>query len=214
MINKEIRYIQNNWFSVFPLGQETPGQHNWIDEQESKLGGDKFDVTYHINQWRYRDTIEPGENIPASFGCSHAFGYGVNLPYAKIIGFANCAVNGISNDAIVRMAYTYCEQFKPNKICILWTMSNRREYITDSGSIEKFKADENQNLLGLQNSNWDQYNLDKNKIFITNYCKANNIKLLEYDFTNNDKRARDKLHPGPEWHINMSVSILEDLNAQ
>lgn len=213
MTNKETRYIQDNWFSVFPLGQETPGEHNWIDEQESKLGGNTFDVTYHINQWRYRDTIEPGENIPASFGCSHAFGYGVNLPYAKIIGFANCAVNGISNDAIVRMAYTYCEQFKPNKICILWTMSNRREYITDSGSIEKFKANENQNLLGLQNSNWDQYNLQKNKIFITNYCKANNIKLLQYDFKNNDNKARDKLHPGPEWHINMSVSILEDLNA-
>lgn len=213
MENKETRYIKNNWFGVFPLGQETPGEYNWIDSQESKLGGNKFDVTYFINEWRYRGFIKPGPNVPASFGCSHAFGYGVNVPYAKIIGFANCAVNGISNDAIVRMAYTYCEQFKPNKICILWTMPNRREYVEEDGTIQKFKAEENHQLLALQNSNWDQYNLEKNKIFISSYCKANNIKLLEYDFMNNDKGARDGLHPGPDWHVNMAATILEDLNV-
>ena len=216
-MNLETRYIRD-YFSEFPLGQEDPGSRSWLDNAERELGGDARAVTYYFNEWRYRGTIEPGNGVRASFGCSHALGYGVQTPYAKIIGFANCAISGISNDAIARMAYTYCEQFSPDAICVLWTHSYRREHVHVDGNIVKFKLDNetsnpiNNAFVELQNDHWDEYNFVKNKLFLENYCLANNVKLLQYVFEGNDQGARDGMHPGPNWHVNMAATILEDLN--
>ena len=210
-MNLETRYIRD-YFSEFPLGQEEPGSRSWLDNAERELGGDARAVTYYFNEWRYRGTIEPGNGVRASFGCSHALGYGVQTPYAKIIGFANCAINGISNDAIARMAYTYCEQFSPDAICVLWTLTHRREYVDDNGVLQKFRGDDHTSLLSLQNQHADEYNLVKNKLFLEYYCLANNVKLLQYVFEGDDKGARDGMHPGPNWHVNMAATIMEDLN--
>jgi hypothetical protein len=216
-VNKETQYIKSKWFNEFPLGQESPGTRNWLDDAERKLGGDEKLVTYHFNEWRYRGNIEPGTNISASFGCSHCFGYGVNTPYSEIIEFANCAISGLSNDAIARMAYTYCEQFAPNVIVVLWTIPHRREWVDTTGKIEKFRMQQNpnewqQNFIELQNNKWDEYNLQKNKLFLKHYCESRNIKLLDYDFIDNDNQARDGMHPGTDWHMNMAAKILEDLH--
>ena len=211
-MNLETQYIRD-YFSEFPLGQEEPGVRHWIDEAERNLGGNDEDVTYYFNNWRYRGKAQPGNFVPASFGCSHAFGYGVDRCYAEIIGFANCAINGISNDAIARMAYTYCEQFNPDAICVLWTIPHRREYVDDVGVLQKFRGDDHTSLLSLQNQHADEYNFVKNKLFLENYCQAKDVKLLQYIFKDNDKGARDGMHPGPNWHANMAATILEDLNV-
>lgn len=215
-MNQEIQYIRSEWFGQFPLGQEAPGERHWIDDAERSFGGDEKLVTYNFNDWRYRGTIEPGLRVDASFGCSHAMGYGVNRPYAEIIEFANCGISGLSNDAIVRMAYTYCEQFNPENIVVLWTIPHRREWVDDTGQIKKFRMERSpthwqQNFIDLQNTSWDEYNLTKNKLFLRNYCSAKGIRLLDYDFVDNDMCARDGMHPGPDWHINMSAMILTDL---
>jgi hypothetical protein len=216
-MNKETQYIKSEWFNRFPLGQETPGTRHWLDDAERKLGGDEKLVTYLFNEWRYRGNIEPGTGVDASFGCSHALGYGVNTPYSEIIEFANCAISGLSNDAIARMAYTYCQQFTPSTIVVLWTIPHRREWVDATGKIEKFRMQQapvewQQNFIELQNSKWDEYSLTKNKLFLKHYCELKGIRLLDYEFDNNDNQARDGMHPGPEWHINMAAQILEDLH--
>ena len=209
--NKESQYINNDWFAQFPLGQEEPGIRNWIDDAEKKLGGEAGAVTYFFNTWRYRGEAVPDHGVSASFGCSHALGYGVNNPYAEILGFANCAVNGISNDAIVRMAYTYCQQFFPRTIVVLWTIPHRREYVDNDGILQKFRGNDNDALLSLQNEHSDAYNLQKNKLFLKNYCDAKNINLIEFEFEDNDHAARDGMHPGSDWHANMAAKIFEKL---
>lgn len=216
-MNQETQYINADWFSQFPLGQEEPGTRHWIDEAERSLGGDEKLVNYYFNEWRYRGVIRPASNVSASFGCSHALGYGVNKPYAEIIEFANCAINGLSNDAITRMAYTYCEQFNPPAIVVLWTIPHRREWIDEKGKINKFRMQTNpnrwqQNFIEIQNEKWDEYNLQKNKLFLKHYCAHKDIKLIDFDFSDNDHAARDGVHPGPDWHINIAVRVLERLN--
>lgn len=217
-MNKEIQYIKNDWFQQFPLGQEEPGSRHWIDAAEQSFGGDEKQILYYFNDWRYRGIIRPGQHVDASFGCSHAMGYGVSQPYAKIIEFANCGISGLSNDAIARMAYTYCEQFSPTNIVVLWTIPHRREWVDEHGQVKKFRMERTptqwqQNFIDLQNDQWDEYNLTKNKLFLHNYCLSKGIRLLDYDFVDNDNAARDGVHPGPDWHINMSARILADLHG-
>lgn len=213
-MNQETQYINTDWFSQFPLGQEEPGTRHWIDDAERRLGGDEKQVTYYFNEWRYRGVIRPANNVNASFGCSHALGYGVNKPYAEIIEFANCAISGLSNDAIARMAYTYCEQFNPSVIIVMWTIPHRREWVNEKGKLSKFRMQTNptvwqQSFIELQNNHWDDYNLQKNKLFLRHYCESKNIQLIDFEFADNDHAARDGMHPGPDWHINIAVRVIE-----
>ena len=213
-MHSEIKYITDNWFGQFCLGPEEPGERHWIDDAEKELGGNERDVLYYFNKWRYRGEIEPGNGVPASFGCSHALGYGVQVPYAEMIGYANLGWSGLSNDGIARLVYTYCEEFKPKEIAVLWTVAQRREHVTEDGVAEKFRYANLPNkwesaYIELQNDKLDEYNLTKNKIFVTNYCELNNITCKQIDFTNNDKLARDGVHPGPDWHANIAGLISE-----
>jgi len=213
---KELRDIKGDWFSQFHLGHEEPGQRNWLDETEQSLGGDSNEVLYYFNKYRYRGTICPGLGVDASFGCSHAMGYGVQTPYADIIEYANLGIAGISNDAIVRMAYTYCEAFKPKNIVVLWTIPSRREHVTEDGQLTGYRYERKNtdqtsiDYTSLQNDKVDEYNYIKNSLFLTQYCVVNNINLQQYLFEDNDFQARDGLHPGAVWHINMASRILDD----
>lgn len=209
---KEYNYIKGDWFNQFPLGPENPGHRNWIDDAEKSLGGDPNQVLYYFNDWRYRGNITPGIGVDASFGCSHAMGYGVQTPYAEILELANLGWSGFSNDAIARLVYTYCETFAPNKVVVLWTIPQRREHIMPDGTLEKFRnqrvANSWQNAyIELQNDSLDEYNYVKNKLFVENYCNSRNIQLIQFDFENNDGLARDGVHPGPDWHVNMAAEI-------
>ena len=217
-MTRELQYINSGWFDEFPLGQEEPGEQHWLDEAEKSLGGNEQDVLYYFNDMRYRGRIEPSLGTNASFGCSHAMGYGVQTPYAEIIEFANCGISGLSNDGIARMAYTYCCTYTPETIIVLWTVPHRREWVNKKGKLEKFRYDKtnvmtawNMNMINLQNDCWDEYNLIKNKIFLRNYCDAKNINLIEFEFEDNDHAARDGMHPGSDWHANMAAKIFEKL---
>lgn len=225
---KEMRYPESDWFSNFTLGNDEPGSYNWLDEEEKEdsKGFGKLGVEYHINKWRYRDSIEPSKGQSAAFGCSYTFGYGVNNPWPKLIDVANCGYNGASNDMITRLAISYCETFKPSEIYVLWTFQHRREHINENGGCNKYgtlsqkKIDEEfknrtwrSSYLELSNDKADQYNFTKNKILLNHYCSVHNIELNQatvFDFPK-DKfpLARDNSHPGPDWHTNMAGMICQ-----
>lgn len=212
----EYNYIKGDWFNQFPLGPDRPGERHWIDEAEEALGGDPNEILYYFNEWRYRGRITPGHRVPASFGCSHAMGYGVQTPYAEILEVANLGWSGFSNDAIARLVYTYCEEFVPPYIIVLWTHPQRREHIMPDGSLEKFRNQKVPNswqegYFNIQSNKLDRYNYQKNRLFVETYCHAYNIKLIQFDFADNDQKARDGVHPGPDWHVAMASKINDQL---
>lgn len=223
---KEMRYTESDWFSTFTLGHDEPGGRNWLDEGEKKLGGNETDVEYHINRWRYRDSIEPKQGQSAAFGCSYTFGYGVNNPWPKLLGVANLGQNGASNDMITRLAISYCETFKPKDIYVLWTFPHRREHIIENGGLDKYRNMSTKTLdeefknrtwrssyLELSNDKADQYNFTKNKLLLTHYCAMYNIELNQatiFDFPKDEfPLARDNDHPGKDWHTNVAGHLCE-----
>ena len=223
---KEMRYTESDWFSTFTLGHDEPGGRNWLDEGEKKLGGNETDVEYHINRWRYRDSIEPKQGQSAAFGCSYTFGYGVNNPWPKLLGVANLGQNGASNDMITRLAISYCETFKPKDIYVLWTFPHRREHIIENGGLDKYRNMSTKTLdeefknrtwrssyLELSNDKADQYNFTKNKLLLTHYCAMYNIELNQatiFDFPKDEfPLARDNDNPGKDWHTNVAGHLCE-----
>jgi hypothetical protein len=223
---KEMRYTESDWFSTFTLGHDEPGGRNWLDEGEKKLGGNETDVEYHINRWRYRDSIEPKQGQSAAFGCSYTFGYGVNNPWPKLLGIANLGQNGASNDMITRLAISYCETFKPKDIYVLWTFPHRREHIIENGGLDKYRNMSTKTLdeefknrtwrssyLELSNDKADEYNFTKNKLLLTHYCAMYNIELNQatiFDFPKDEfPLARDNDHPGKDWHTNVAGHLCE-----
>ena len=227
---KEARYLEKDWFSTFTLGHDDPGDRNWLDEGEKKLGCSlgytEASIKYHINNWRYRGKRVPEMGASAAFGCSYTFGYGVNDPYPVLLDAVNCGINGASNDLIARLAITYCKTFKPSEIYVMWTFKTRREHIFENGGLEKFRNLSEEAIkeelasptwvsshLTLMNNSADEYNFKKNKMLLTSYCVVNNIKLHQSTILNLPKGlfpfARDGDHPGPDWHANIAGILCE-----
>ena len=227
---KEARYLEKDWFSTFTLGHDDPGDRNWLDEGEKKLGCSlgytEASIKYHINNWRYRGKRVPEMGASAAFGCSYTFGYGVNDPYPVLLDAVNCGINGASNDLIARLAITYCKTFKPSEIYVMWTFKTRREHIFENGGLEKFRNLSEEAIkeelasptwvsshLTLMNNSADEYNFKKNKMLLTSYCVVNNIKLHQSTILNLPKAlfpfARDGDHPGPDWHANIAGILCE-----
>ena len=65
--------------------------------------------------------------------------------------------------------------------------------------------------LFLMNDLWNDYNYQKNCLLVENYCAANSIVLHTTTVTEIDHRdypsARDRQHPGPEWHMNVAALL-------
>lgn len=202
-----------DFFTRFPLGLDDMGERYRRDEGEIILY-DVPDFYYHFNSFRYRGHIEPDDGVPAAFGDSFTFGLGVSegQHWPGLLGAFNGGQCSASNDKIARLAVSYCEEYKPEVIYISWSFPARREWITEEGEIIAWKArgipkeDWEEAFLNLSNDNWDLYNYTKNKMFVKNYCKVNNIKLSMIDNTNpfsheDLPKARDGDHPGVEWHV-------------
>lgn len=167
---------------------------------------EKIDVNQFENN---RNKIHPGGN--AAFGCSFTYGTGVNHSdtWPAILNLYNCGQPGGSNDLIVRRAVEYCETYNPECIFIMWTFASRYEWVDEDNNYLRWKNTntsfkwENA-LLELHNENFMKYNQTKNKILITNYCKANKIGLYCANINTFDHTTMplgsDNSHPGKEWH--------------
>lgn len=225
---KEARYLKNNWFNEFTLGHDDPGYCDWIDIREEKIGCapgyTKHSIEYFINDWRYRGQLVPEMGAPAAFGCSYTFGYGSNLHWPGMLGVANLGQNGASNDQITRLAITYCKTFKPKEIYVMWTFDGRREHILESGalvkfrsmSLEDFKKQKNVDpwfsaYMELNNLASNHHNFNKNEMLLNSWCANNDIKIhyKDQNYFNKDDYplARDNMHPGADWHLNVSASF-------
>lgn len=213
------------------MGNDLPGERHWRDNNEQRLpmapGWQETDVTYRFNSWYYRGDLEPSTGQTAAFGCSFTFGTGVNDPWPERLGVVNCGQPGSSNDKIARLAISYCKTFQPSEIYVMWTFPQRREWIDEHGNVIAFKnitdAEARQIMqqpfvswdnshLFLMNDLWDDYNYQKNRLLMENYCLANKIILNTATVTTIDHRdyppARDNQHPGPDWHMNIAALLV------
>ena len=231
--NKD-QVMKTNWFDRFPIGNDAPGVRHFRDSGEERdgcaAGWKPEDVTYYFNSQHYRGYLEPESSKPAAFGCSFTFGTGVDEKqhWPGLMGIVNCGQPGSSNDKITRLAVTYCKNFKPSSIYVMWTFPQRREWVDEQGNMiafknlseleiknilsQKFVSWDNTHLF-LMNDLWDEYNYTKNKLLLESFCTANNIKLFQTTVTEIDHgnypKARDNMHPGPEWHINVAASFTD-----
>lgn len=227
--NKD-QVIKSDWFNRFPIGNDAPGVRHFRDAGEERdgcaAGWRPEDVTYYFNSQQYRGYLEPAAGAPAAFGCSFTFGTGVDQPWPALLDIVNCGQPGSSNDKIARLVVTYCKTFKPNCVYVMWTFPQRREWVDEHGNVIAFKNITNeeasnilkQNFLSwdnthlyLMNDLWDEYNYEKNKLLVESYCAAHNIELFQTTVTSishsDYPKARDGMHPGPEWHINVAASF-------
>jgi hypothetical protein len=215
--------IRSNWFTKFPIGSDAPGERHFRDAVEENGpiadGWKVEDVLYKFNNWCYRGQLVPMPEFNAAFGCSCTFGTGVNQPWPEQLGVVNCGQPGASNDKIARLAIAYCNTFNPQKIYVMWTFAQRREWINEKGYVLAYKNQTIDNTkewlyshATLMNDVWDEYNYDKNQLLLRSYCKLNNIELAETHVTElpkiNYAPARDNTHPGPDWHLNVTANFL------
>lgn len=172
-------------------------------------------IQYNKQEDEYRSLRQPEQDYPASFGCSFTYGTGVEMEqtWSFLLDCVNLGVRGASNDYISRMAVTYCKLYNPKDIYVMWTFSNRREYVDDSGTLLKYKAYDpgsekyawHRANFELSNTHSDEYNLAKNKLLLESFCKSENINLHQtsvdtinhYDM---ESIGTDGQHPGVEWH--------------
>jgi len=228
--NKD-QVIKDNWFTKFPLGNDVPGERHFRDAVEEATalapGWKAEDVNYMFNNWCYRGTAEPAMYAHAAFGCSYTFGAGVQVPWPALLNVVNCGQPGSSNDKIARLAISYCEQFNPSTIYVMWTFGQRREWVDKNGNVQAFKNVTPAEATNMLNSNivsWgnshvclmndlaDDYNYTKNRLLVQSYCAANDIYLIETNVLEIDKdmysSARDGTHPGMDWHLNVTASLI------
>jgi len=227
------KFDHSRWFAGGMQGPESKsGHHYFIDHQEyeiwTKNQGSRSDVnwskdavSYNINSLGFRG-IEPAQGMPAAFGCSFTFGYAVDEAeiWPNLLGVANFGEPGTSNDRIVRNAITYINGYKPKDIYVMFTFSNRREWISEGGEYKKFKGLSDQDIqrivkdnkwswetahVALSNDQADHHNYFKNKMFLEAYCENKNVNLHFTHVGELDWQsfvpARDLQHPGPMWHL-------------
>lgn len=203
------------WFQDTLTGKEQPG----LQQCGPRGAGD--DIAYEINSRGFRGREFRGDH--AVFGDSYTFGIGVERPFAQTLDYDNVGIPATSNDAIARRVYTYLHEY-PNAqtVTVMWTYGYRREWVEPSGSLYEFKRKMKPGsvdfpLSELQNTAYDEYNWQKNQLFVQMICEIKGVQLIE---TNNhvidpERYAvgTDGKHPGQDWHDAVAQHIWELANA-
>ena len=174
------------------------------------LNGWYPDITYDINNKGYRSHFDfdleslKGKDIIICLGCTDTFGMNVYYEQAwpTILGkklenytVLNCGVIGASADTVARL-FTKISQVLSDEIkhvCILWPHNNRREFVSKEYTriITNFDQADTPFDEYFDFIDWkaDNHNYFKNKHFVENIAKANNIKLLDIVINRFDKKV-------------------------
>jgi len=136
--------------------------------------------TYNSLGFRGDEPTKKGFKI-MSIGCSYTEGVGVNDNETWPAQFAKLVPNGVdlnfgcagrSNDYIVRCLHTYYDLIKPDLVLIFYTIFHRKEYYTETASVEPF----------MPTSTWDFMETDTGKQIHKNFVE--NLNIYD-DFINN-----------------------------
>jgi len=223
----------------------TPTANKWHFTEDN--------VNYTFNSLGYRGDEPYLEADFTALVCSDSHGFGVGLDneqvwpailkkklqkYHKNPVVINISCPGGSNDWIARAIVCTLEKIRPNIVIPVYTYPNRREAISDAGTlwelgtslpdpdygISKQDHEDIQNHFMTINDHMNHYNMSKNHWMIKNACDSKNIKLLtshvqqmqliQRNVTNVlgfYDVARDLKHFGPTVHEKFAQSIYEKI---
>jgi len=192
--------------------------YEWIDTDTPENSINHDDITYTFNEHGFRsDSFRQRSdfNILVS-GCSLTVGVGVKYENTwpqqlkthinQPTTVWNLAQSSTSPDYVVRSIYKTVDVLKPDLIAVCWPAESRFELPKNKHSITDYQLDTAEYPKLFENPNWAYHNLQKNIIFLKQFCLVRNIPLVhapgEYtDFgINPDTTARDGSHPGNSWH--------------
>ena len=175
-------------------------------------------ITYRLNAHGYRGTEF---DTPAEFkilvsGCSHTFGIGINEEDTWCNQFAqrisgskvyNLALGGRSPDYVVRSIHKSIDVIKPNLVLVMWPDQSRFERPSEDGvSMAWWTANDTQYPGEFTDAKYQDYNFEKNQLFLEFLCHSRGIPLIAKTFIEiqkmnpNDCLARDLMHDGPLWN--------------
>ena len=171
---------------------------------------EKFNKKEFAFDPRYPD-LEGGN---AAFGCSMAYGLGVesNQDWPSLLGVYNAGQPGSSNDRITRLAIEYIKTYHPEKIYVMWTFKDRREWIDKKNNPLRFvpSSERTRNTIWhraytlLHSEPNNDYNYTKNKLLLEALCERYSVVLRQtYVYDHNMHKyplGSDGAHPGPLWH--------------
>jgi hypothetical protein len=177
----------------------------------------------HFDRINYNDFYHPvvfpeRKGKDAAFGCSFTYGTGVVIGKAwpDYLDLCNLGQPGYSNDRIARTAIEYINEHMPKKIYVMWTMFDRREVVIGNRYHNFFSSDWRANSTDPEDMWWhntfaladdlaNKYNFKKNRLLLSNYCDARDIKFIDMHMSDTSytsfSKGSDGMHPGTDWHI-------------
>lgn len=215
------------WRQELPVSDLPKNQElYWVypDDQEGFCknqppGYTETSVIYRMNSHGYRGTefSEPAEFKILVSGCSHTFGIGINeedlwcnqlaqrITGAKVY---NLALGGRSPDYVVRTIYKSIDLIKPNLVMVMWPDQSRFERPADDGvSMAWWTANDEYYLNDFTDKKYQNYNFNKNQIFLDSVCAAKQTPVIAFSYTEISRlvthrdKARDLMHDGPAWNL-------------
>jgi hypothetical protein len=147
-------------------------------EEYRKHGGHPVygeeDIIYRFNSFGYRcvDFTEAAQIRMVSIGCSWVFGVGLaqrdlfhelfaqrlRRELATTVVNWNLGRSGASNDYIARVLHLAVPRLRPHVVLVLFTASNRREYITADNRLMNFNSLPPQNSHWVERETWTHFN--------------------------------------------------------
>lgn len=170
---------------------------------------------------------EPINGSPAAFGDSFTWGVGVQADqtFSSKLGVLNCGERGAGNEKILRNAITYCENFYPRVIMVVWSFPIRYEWLDEDGEFHGWKhlyrdrdiviMPHHKAFEALDNDNWREYLRQKNQLMLHSFCGANGIDLVQSSNESVNHHlmgdyGTDNEHPGVKWHNTMADILGSD----
>jgi hypothetical protein len=219
-----------NWYG---MDSEEHYQKNLKSNYDKLLKNDWIgsSFTYKFNSAGFRCNEFTDADSIMFLGCSVTLGTGlpVESTFPELLSkqlnlqCINLGVSGSSADTGFRLAQIYLKTLKPKIVVTTFLFPERTELLTLSGDIHFNPKSYNKNRKyyieyyekWLECSETAQLQLTKNTLAIHKMCDDLNIK-----FINNNNfvlhpscvgKARDLMHPGRDYHQQLSNSILNQL---
>ena len=164
----------------------------------------------NIYGFREHRQYKTGQAI--ALGCSYTYGDGLDREHAwpyqleqlMDIEVYNFGVQGGAFDTIVRLAYYWIHKIQPKYVFVALQFVNRLEYFKDESWHRVLpKSHEFTELLNERNV---VMNYRKNMIMLNDICR-NTTLIIDQNLPGTDKLARDKMHPGSDWHKKVAESF-------
>ena len=215
--------------------EETYEEHNNLYKKDDII------YKFNDNGFRCDEFSLENNNRIVFLGCSITEGIGVHqheiwanifleklkIKFNTFIPYWNLSLAGSGIDALLRAYYNYYDLLKPQYV-IAYFPCYRKEIYNNTHEIQSLNVNDYQNYSDFFNENSIIYETSKNFLLLQNLMEKYNTKLFWNTYDNLeiypnrinkfnssiewDKKARDKMHPGPHAHKKFAEKVYIELH--